>query len=150
MGSVCEAPRETPQPQTGCSWAAGAGVRGTLRAQRSGAVIQGKSVALPVLKVAFVPGIPGEGAPLGTAVTPNRGMMARGQRWCSLPLDSPPPLQLVVSHPLSAVGPALWNGKMLLLVPCHWPPAQRGGTGSCGAAVSPGQDGAHLLGTGHG
>lgn len=55
-----------PPPVRPCSpRPAAAGVRGTPRAQCGGAAIQGKSMALPVLKVAFVPGIPEQGLPWG-------------------------------------------------------------------------------------
>lgn len=64
------------------------------------------------------------------------------------------PLQPVVSHPLSPVGPAVWSGSGDALAgplpPATKTPAQNGGAGSCGAAILPKQVGAHLSGTGHG
>ena len=65
---------------------------------------------------------PRAGAPLGTAVTPNGGMMAHGQRQGSLPSASPPCSRLCPTPcPLwgQLCGVAL---EMPLLVPCHWPP----------------------------
>lgn len=65
MGSVCAAPHKTPAAPDQLLLGGRARVRGTLRAWRGGAAIQGKSMALPVLKVAFVPCIPEQGLPRG-------------------------------------------------------------------------------------
>lgn len=150
MGSVCAAPRQTLQPQTGHCWAAGSGVpcgHGAAEQLFRERAWPSQGSRSPLCHASQSRGSSGDG---GDTKRRNDGT------WPALGLFTPSlsPLQLVVYHLLSPEGPTLWSGPGDVLAGplplATRTPAQKGGTGSCGAAVFPGQVATHLSGTGHG